>query len=216
MAEPRIFSATEAISFGWEETKRHFVSLFLGLGILTLFLEALGGGAQRHDQGLFHLVIQLGSMLVTMGWWRIALRVHDGAPASLAALTEIEPVRVLHYFVTILLFWVAVGVGLLLLILPGVLVACRLFLAPAIAMDENLDPVAALRRSYELTEGQTIPILVLGLFLAGLNLVGMLLLGVGLLATMPTSFLAIVHVYRRLRAHHDATGTYRTAAPSVA
>ena len=155
-------------------------------------------------------------MLVTMGWWRIALRLHDGAPASLAALTEIKPVQVLYYFVTILLFWIVVVPGLFLLIVPGVLAASRLFLAPAIVIDEDLDPIAALRRSYQLTEGRSVEVIVLGLFLAGINFVGMLLLGLGLLATIPTSFLAVVHVYRRLRAHHDAGASYRTAAPSTA
>jgi uncharacterized membrane protein len=212
MSEPQIFTATSAISYGWEGTKRHFVSLFLALGILTLLLEVLGGGAQRGGQGLFHLVIQIASMLVTMGWWRIALRVHDGAPASLSALTELEPTRVLYYFVTILLFWIVVSLGLVLLILPGIVVASRLFLAPAIVIDDNVDPIVALRRSYELTEGHTVPLIVLGLFLAGINFVGMLLLGLGLLATMPTSFLAVVYVYRRLRAHHEAAGSYRTSA----
>jgi len=212
MSEPQIFSTTSAISHGWELTKQHFVSLFLALGVLTLFLEALGGGAQRGGQGLFHLVLQLASLLVTMGWWRIALRLHDGTPASLSALTELEPTRVLYYFLTVLLFWVAVTVGLVLLIVPGILVASRLFLAPAIVIDDNVDPIAALKRSYELTEGHTVQVIVLGLFLAGLNFVGMLLLGLGLLATIPTSFLAVVYVYRRLRAHHDATGSYRTSA----
>lgn len=211
MDRERIFSATDAIGFGWAETKQRFTSLFFGLGVLTLMLGALEGSAQRHGQGLLHLLLQLASMLVTMGWWRIALRLHDGQGASLDALREVTLVRALHYGLTIFLFWAATIVGLVLLVLPGIVLGARLALAPVIVVDEGRDPVAALHRSWELTEGQLVPMLTLGLMLFGLNLLGALALGLGLLATMPITFLAVTHVYRRLQHAADDAGTYREA-----
>jgi hypothetical protein len=216
MDEPRVFTATEALTYGWDETKKRFTTLFLALGALTLILEALGGSAQRAEQGLLHLVLQVASMLVTMGWWRIALRVHDGGAPGLDALREVTFLQAVHYFLAIALFWIAVIVGFVMLVLPGLVLGARLFLAPAIVIDEGRDPISALRRSAELTEGRVIPVLVLGIFLFGLNLIGAIPFGLGLLVTIPVSFLAVVHVYRRLQQHHDATGTYRTAAPSGA
>lgn len=50
MDRERIFSATDAIGFGWAETKQRFTSLFFGLGVLTLMLGALEGSAQRHGR----------------------------------------------------------------------------------------------------------------------------------------------------------------------
>jgi hypothetical protein len=101
----RIFTATDAISYGWAETKPRLGSLFLGLDVLTLVLGALEGSAQRNGHPLLHPVLQAAGMLVTMGWWRIALRVRDRGEARLEALRETALLSAITYGLTIFLFW---------------------------------------------------------------------------------------------------------------
>ncbi|MBX7191734.1 MAG: hypothetical protein K1X94_06740 [Sandaracinaceae bacterium] len=210
--EVRAFTATDAIAYGWSETKPRLGSLFVVLGFLTWVLGALESAAQRHGHALVHLVLQLLGMLVTIGWWRISLRLHDTHAATIEALREVTLLEAVQYAITIALYWIATILGLIALVLPGIVIGARLCLAPAIVVDEHRDPLSALRRSWELTEGQTVPVLVLGVMLALLNLLGAIPLGLGLIVTMPITFLAVVHVYRRLAQHHTEVGGYRTAA----
>lgn len=74
----------------------------------------------------------------------------------------------------------AIAFGMLLLILPGLYLMGRLILTLSVVADRGLDPVAALRHSWALTEGQGFRILmmVLALFLAMLTLL-ILMGGIG-------------------------------------
>jgi hypothetical protein len=205
----------DAISFGWTEAKRHFTTTFLALGALTAALSVLEGSAQRQGQGALHLLLQLIGAFATIGWWRIALRIHDRRPASVRALAETTLATYLQYVVTLLLFWLAVVAGLVLFVVPGVIVAVRLCLAPAIVVDEGLDPISALRRSYELTDRHFAELFVLGLLLGLMNLLGLLALGLGLFITVPTTYLAVAWVYRRLDAT-SPTHIVRTTSAEAA
>lgn len=203
----RAFSSTDALQRGWELTKANFFPLLLPLSALLGLLGALESGAQRNGQSLVHALFQVLSMLVTMGVWRVVLRLDAGETASLSALKEVDVVGFVRYLLTILFFWVAVGVGLVLLVLPGLYLASRLFLAPVLVIDRGLDPVAALKRSWDLTDDVLVEVVVLGLFLGGINLVGAMFAGLGLLVTVPVSFLAVVYAYRRLDARRpESTG----------
>ncbi|MEX0287958.1 MAG: hypothetical protein AB3N14_02520 [Flavobacteriaceae bacterium] len=69
--------------------------------------------------------------------------------------------------------------GLVFFIVPGIILACRLVFVPYLVMDKNLDPMAAIEKSWDLTRNQgwrvfgmallAIPIFILGLlcFLVG-------------------------------------------------
>ncbi len=46
-----------------------------------------------------------------------------------------------------------VAMGFFFLIIPGIILACRLVFVSYLVMDENLDPVQALQRSWQLTRG---------------------------------------------------------------
>lgn len=191
-----------AISYGWAKTKEN-VSLFLSLGLLIGVLGMLEGGARvgpHGGDGLLRVAAQIASMLVVMGFWRAALYVHDGRAVDLGVLREVTLVRFLYYALTTILLGVIVGVGFLLLIVPGVLWALRFSMAPIAVIDEGLDPLSALSRSSELTEGVRGKLFVFGAALIGLNMLGALALGVGLLATMPISYVATAMVFRRLQA----------------
>jgi uncharacterized membrane protein len=107
---------------------------------------------------------------------------------------------------------VATILGLVALVLPGLVIGARLCLAPVIVIDQGRDPIAALRHSWELTEGRVIPLLTFGAMLFAINVLAAIPFGLGLLATIPITFLAVVDVYRRLKATRDA-GAHPVAPP---
>jgi uncharacterized membrane protein len=72
-----------------------------------------------------------------------------------------------------------------------------------VVVDQRTDPIEALRKSSRLTDGVKGQLFWFGLLLIGVNLVGALALGVGLLVTIPTSFIAAAYVFRRLQQRAD-------------
>lgn len=192
------FSIRDAISDGWRVVLRE-PSTMLALTVLQLAVLSIGGGASRVTGPLAHFVAQVASAALAVGWWRVASRAQQGQPVSLTAVTELTAIELLRYFVTIAMLVVVVGLGLLLLVVPGVYVGARLLFAPLVVVEEGLDPVAAMRRSWDMTADVGAHVVALALALVAIDLLGALALGLGLLVTMPISLVAIVHVYRRIR-----------------
>lgn len=84
---------------------------------------------------------------------------------------------------TILLFTLGVGLGTLLLIVPGIILFCRWTVSIPAVVVEDLGPVAALRRSAVLSRGNRWRIFFLVLFLV---VIGLLLNAVPFYATITT------------------------------
>ena len=71
-----------------------------------------------------------------------------------------------------LLMTALVGIGLLFLLIPGIIMACRLVFMPYLVMDRQLDPIRAAEESWRLTRGHGWRIFAMGIvsffiFIAG-------------------------------------------------
>ncbi len=102
------------------------------------------------------------------------------------------------YVVATVLSTLAVLIGLLLLVVPGVIVALGLMFAAYFVIDYKDNPIDALKRSWEITKGYKWTLLLLVVILTVLNILGFLALIVGLFVTMPVSMFAVAHVYNIL------------------
>lgn len=201
----RIFSRKEALLYGWGIMKTH-LGLFVPLCLLTWLVSAISGALQRPAPGpfgggskwLLGLAIQLFGVVLSMGWIRVCLLLHDRREASLARVFEVSLPLYLNFLITMTIYVLVVALGVVLLVVPGVLWGIRYGLAPFLVIDQGLDPWTALRRSGDLTEGAKEELFLFGLLLLGVNLLGAMALGVGLLASVPTSMMALAYVYRRL------------------
>jgi uncharacterized membrane protein len=196
---PDLFSSTDALRFGWNTTRANLKPLLILAGIAA-FLALLSSGLERSP--LLSLAVQVLQMAVWLAFARVALLLHDGKPLDLTRSNEL-----LRGFWGYLLASVLVGLivagGLLLLVVPGVIWGLTYGFAGFLVADRDLDPVAALRESRRLTVGRRWQLLEFALLAALTNLVGALAFGVGLLVTVPTTFIATAHVLRRLQAHAD-------------
>lgn len=207
----RAFSSTVALRIGWQRTREN-LRPFLILGVLSLGLELLrqrvrdSGGNPSDPQALLVLALQVLQIAMTMLLVHFALRAHDGKPLLLerSAFTLYE---LLSFVLVSVLYGLIVSVGLLLLVVPGVLWSLTYLFAAFLVVDRSLSPLAALRESGRLTHGVKGQLFGHALLMLVVNGFGALSFGLGLLITLPTTFVATAHVLRRLQAHH------RTAAP---
>ncbi len=224
MPNPKGLRISEAIRFGWKTVQAAFAFILLTLALAFIVPIVIKTGAERvfhHDGQVF--LITLVSWLVTatfcLGLAKIYLRYRDGEKPIFENLFD-GVARAHIWFASALIADVAIVMGLFLLIVPGVIMMLRLWMVGFVLVDERTGPIDAIQRSWDITRGHTMDLLVLFIALLGLNILGACCLGVGLLVTMPISGLALAHVYRELKprvamATEPAPVPANNAAPAV-
>jgi len=204
------FSIGSAVDFGWETFKKR-PWFFVGTSLVILLLNiAAGAVISVIDAGLtgsmdkttpisFMADLVLGTF-INMGVTAFYLNAYDNPDTvSLASLWHPQPFW--KFLAASLLLGLAIVIGFLLLIVPGVIFTLMFMFATFIVVDRELGPIEAMKESKRLAHGHKWALLGFVLMLALINLLGVLALGVGLLVSIPVSSLAFVHAYRTLTAN---------------
>ena len=73
-----------------------------------------------------------------------------------------------------------IGIGMIALIIPGIIIACRLAFVTYLVMDKNLDPIAAIETSWKKTKGYGWKIFMLAFTSIFIFLLGLLAFIIGI------------------------------------
>lgn len=208
-APPSGWDAGSALSFGWKGFTGNvgpvllagLVALLLTgvvsvIGIVLSLAAPQSFVGQLPFIGLRTALTFLASSIVAAQFARAALPVADGQPFTLERFFDFS--RLGPIIVASLLVSVVVLIGTALCILPGLIAAYLLSYTTYFVVDQHLEPVEALKASFNLCKdnlGPTLLWFVLGYVLV---LVGVCLCGVGLIATLPISLFGTVYTYRTL------------------
>ncbi len=201
------FSISEAITKGWELTKK-YLWFVIGLTVVTMLIGQLSPAIDRfithNNPHIYSPILTftsiLGSLLsifVTIGMTIAFLKLYDGKKTSIEDVFS-QYKYFLPYVGGTVLYGIIVLLGLILLILPGIFLGVRLQFYKYLILDENLNPVHALKRSWSITEGQVWHLIGYSLSVFGVLILGALALGIGLLVAIPTITFSSIHVYRTL------------------
>lgn len=153
------------------------------------------------------------SMIVSLGSIYIVLALVDGKKVSISEILSRADLFWKYLWASIM-YVLAIGIGFILLIVPGVYMALKYGLYRYVIVDRpELSAMDALKESARLTDGIKWDLFVFSLALAGINILGFLALGIGLLYTIPVSAMAYVALYRSLT--RIASGSIESPAPSV-
>lgn len=193
------FSIRESIKFGWEKTKENFVPILLAVvGVLVIIgiLDFLG--SPKHGRVPFmELVSFLFRTVVSIGFVVGGLNIVRGMPFGFENF-KVSFETFWRYIVANFLYMIAVGVGLVLLIVPGIYIALRYGFVNYLIVDKQMGIRAAFERSSELTNGIKRRLFKFGLVMIGMNILGLLALGIGLVVSVPVSFIASLWVYNEI------------------
>jgi hypothetical protein len=197
----KTFSIQEAFSAGWEAFKSR-IGFFIGLLLLYWALTAIPQVGIQQIKNIWlalplAVIILLFEYFLKAGIIKISLAVADGGDAQIGDLFSGWPVFVPLLLAT-LLFALAIGIGFVLLIVPGIIVSIMFQYYGYFIVDKKMGPVEALKASAALTKGVRWKLFGFGLVIALLNIGGALLLLLGLFVTVPVSLVAVAHVYRKL------------------
>jgi len=196
------FSVGEAIRFGWETFKKR-PWFFIGVtvitavisGVVSSLLDSVEGGPLVNFANM--LVNIAVSTFIGLGITSVYLKAHESVE-SVSFSNLWYPDLFWNYLAASLVMSIIIGIGFILLVVPGIILATMLLFTTYLVVDRKLGPIEAMKESRRITEGKKWQLLAFLLAIIGINILGFIALLVGLLVSIPVSTLAIVHVYRKL------------------
>lgn len=222
-AASRSFSIGEAVGYGFGAFGSN-----LGVLLLAAVLVALAGGLafvsgasgidfdaleEARPNEVTSTLASVGGLLsfligsfFQLGLWRVAAGTAATGKAEFGSLFSFA--GYLPYLLATILFGFAVGFGLLLCLVPGLIVMTVWVLYPAVIGDRGngAGALGSLAASARLTRGHRLKLLWLLVVLSLLNLLGIVLV-IGTLVTIPVAYLALTYAYRRLGGQQIVTAT---------
>jgi len=219
------------MSIAWERFKDVWlplvgatvVLLFVGLSVgqvptvLALVVPDFARPGIRFPFTSSWVLVQwaLGAFL-DVGFTRMLLAAVRGGTPGFATLFSGGD-RFLPAFACALLRSLAVGVGFVLLIVPGVILALGLAFAMFFVIDAGLGPIEALQASWQATRGQKPEVFVLAVLTFLVSLAGLAMCCVGIAAAYPLCMLAYAVAFTRLsgRMPPDAPQSPGFGSPSL-
>ncbi len=187
-------SVTDCYRKAWDRLWEGFVDLLLPL-LAWMVIAGFGSWLGRRT-GLIGVVFQLAVGLpVGLGATWVYLRAARGERPEIGDLFVAFRTNYTQAVVGMALVSAIVGLGMMLLVVPGVFALVRLCLVPYLLVAERHEPIAALRESWRRTEAHGWTLFGALLMTVPILLVGALLLGVGLMPAAIWIHLAFAQVY---------------------
>jgi uncharacterized membrane protein len=179
-------------SYGWDRFKKLFLDLFLitiivGVVIIPLgMMQSLDG---RETAGVVLLNI------FGLAYWLLLYDPIDYGSAFVflkavrneqfevkdifSAFESVD--RYLNVVLAELLKSAIIAIGIAMLIVPGIIFACKLAFVKYLVLDKKMDPVRAVKESWNMTTGYAGTIFLMGLLAIPIGLAGLIMCGVGII-----------------------------------
>ena len=175
-------------AYGWQQMLKHFLYLFIIFIVVGLFEAPLSAiqDSEWENTPLVVLIQLLAAAygllflpVVSYGGDLLFLRAMRNEKVDISELFNGFRNKYLNIILANLLTFAIIGFGFLLLIVPGIILACRLAFVPFLVMDKNLDPVAAVEKSWAMTRGYGWKIFGMGILMIPIFIAGLLCFIVG-------------------------------------
>lgn len=215
--ESKKFSIEEALKTGWQKTKENFLFLF-GVGLVTFVVTTILNSAMEDKGGisiLAGIVSVIFSVFVNIGLLKIVLKLLNSEKPNIKTFLEVTFSQFFRYIGTAILYGICVLVGFILLIVPGIIAILRLQFAYYYVVDKGMGPVEALKASWAATKGETFNIFLYTIVVLIMNIIGALIFGLGLIVTLPITFISLGYIYRKLSGTSVPQTTVVEAHPVV-
>ncbi len=200
------FSIRAAFKDSW----KLFVQHWLFFGVLALIMVVLNGFDHTHTHSPWLLALVTIAAII---WGYVSISASLAAVDGKGETLDLNNV-VVHmptfrqFFMLLAIDLVAgliVGVGIILLIIPGIYFLVRLSLISFAYVDRDAGIKNTLRFSWHLVKGKIFwTVLLVLLIEVVLIVVGELFFGIGSLVTYPLAILLVAHLYRALTKHQQA------------
>lgn len=195
------FSISEALSFGWDTTKKN-LGFLVGVSLVAYLLPQIvvgifGGDPDSSSASLWNFLSSIYSMIISIGMITISLKFVRGKQAEWADLFN-GYALFFNYLVGMILYGLMVLLGFIALIIPGIYLALKYQFVGYFIVDKKMGPIDALKASGEATKGELMHLLGTSFAFMGVTLLGFLALILGIFVAMPVVMLAYAFIFEKL------------------
>jgi len=188
---------------GWRKIKKYFLELLLIniIGIVIGLLSGLfsvpveGAGAGATVLGIFGLaysILLVGP--IDYGVSFANLKAARGDRLEIKDMFEVFK-NYVNAVLAGLLVGVIVIIGLVLLIVPGIIFACKLAFTPYLVVDRKMEVIEAVKESWRMTGGYSWKVFLIGLLAIPISIAGLICFGVGIIFAIMWIRLAFASLY---------------------
>ncbi len=182
-------TAGSVFGFGWGRMKKFFLDLFLITIIVAAVYVPLGmiesldgndtpGGALVKIFSFGYLILLLFPIDFGASW--VFLKCVRGEKIDVQDMFSVFE-NYLNVVLAGLLVAAIIGIGMMFLLAPGIILACRLAFVRYLVMDKKMEPVDAVKESWRMTKGHANQIFYTGVLAFCAALAGLLCFGVGVI-----------------------------------
>ena len=185
---------------GWRQLWKNVLELFLILIIscvvgLPSAVGRVDGGIGAVMLGIFSLAY--GVLIVGPVGYGVAFAYLKGARGDQLKVKDMFEVLRNYWNAVLanLLVDVIIFVGLVLLIIPGIIFACKLAFTPYLVVDRKMEVIEAVKESWRMTSGHAWKVFFIGLLGFFISIAGLICFGVGIIVAIMWITLALASLY---------------------
>jgi uncharacterized membrane protein len=199
---------------GWNRLWKNF-GILLVIGIIYFVISSIPSLIQWISVGFDPGMYMYGNMFSGPYWISMALTILVITPISLGvfyayykAASGEEPEfpdmfrgfrNYLNAVLAPIVVSVIVGIGFLLLIIPGIIFACKLVFVPLLVVDQKLNVIDAIMESWQMTDGHAFDVFLIGLLGIPIVIAGLICFGVGVIISYMWIYMATASLYHAIR-----------------
>lgn len=201
------FSIKSLFRNAWEDYKKYWGVILL-IALTFCIAQAIGmtGMEYNPEYGTFinnsfaSMISWFAVTWLSVGYLNFLLNIVDGKQARYRDIFYgVKSAEQFAYYVLVtIVYTVIVGLGTLLLIIPGIIFAIGLVFAKYYIAENRLGFKNAFNSSWEITKGNRWKIFGFAVVAVFFNLLGLIALGIGLLITFPMTQLMYARMFRNL------------------
>lgn len=207
------FEISEVISEAWQKTAGAkgtfwlafliYMAIAIGISMVSQFVLMAVAATSQNEAVIViltlaeQLVMNLVLMPVVMGIMILGIRRSADVPIAAGSIVG-------HYssmwrlFLTMLLMYIMVLIGLLLLIIPGIYLMVSYYMAMPLVVEKGMGPWEALETSRKTISKRWFTMFFFTIVVSLLILISAIPLGIGLIWTLPMAMIAYGVVYRNM------------------
>jgi hypothetical protein len=197
--EPLDWEIETALGVGWDRVKQWWPVLVFAPGLFAVISWVISYVCiEAGLQGLDSLISLFMGSFFGVGMIRMFLSAMRGEEPQFGQLFSGAD-RMFPMLGTQLLMGLAIGFGMIALIIPGIIVALGFSLAMFVCVDQKLGPIDSLKNSWAMMDGCKLKQLGFGFVCIFVAIVGLLALVVGLFVANAVIYAAMTWIYLRRR-----------------
>ena len=195
-----VIGVGSAYGNGWRQLWRYFLELFLIgiIGFVIVIPAGMGGWGQGAAASFLSVIGTAYTIL-------IAWPIDYGVSFSYLKAARGDRLEIKNMFEAFQNYWnavlaallvaVIVIIGFILLIVPGIIFACKLAFTPYLVVDRKMAVIEAVKGSWNMTSGYAWKIFLIGLLAIPISIAGLICFGVGIILSIMWIRMAFASFY---------------------